>query len=46
VEGDAGYLQVSVPVDLSAPTTVPVKVRFSVTSTEANSRTSLPAPAP
>src|SRR6476620_1373519 len=35
-EGDAGFLQVSVPVDLSVPTTVPVSVRFSVTSTEAN----------
>src|SRR6476646_3321196 len=35
-EGDAGFLQVSVPVDLSVPTTVPVSVRFSVTSTDAN----------
>src|SRR5690242_6918024 len=35
-EGDAGFLQVSVPVDLSVPTTVPVSVRFAVSSTEAN----------
>src|SRR4051812_33655177 len=35
-EGDAGLVQVSVPVDLSVPTTVPVSVRFAVSSTQAN----------